>query len=706
MPVTYLPYFPETVEGQALLGTLTRTRRVLRYQGSDTAANALRRGLPLYETALVETVAPPPADSNAANLLLRGECLSACAYLKNENIAVDLVYIDPPFASGADYAKSVYLRRHPHKAEALAEAEAELELDELRAFEEKMYGDIWNKEDYLNWMFENLTAIKAVMSDTASIYVHIGVNISHYVKILLDEVFGEENFRNEIVVKRIKKNIRENEYTRSLNSATDTIFFYTRNEDVLMLPPARPAPKEDRWHAFDAPELRTGMDYDLFGRRPPPGRHWMRSEAIAREWIKEGKLRPHENTGKPEYKVDASEMMVCDSLWDDISAYSFSNDYATEKSEPLLRRIVRASTKDAEDNGGTPMVVADFFGGSGVTAKVAHDLNRRFIHVDVGLNSVQTARDRLCSAGAAFSVLDVQDGVSLFRNPVQTMDKLKTLIPGLKNEDALDKFWEGAIQDSKNGLVPVYLPNLLDHQTKVLDVPLINRVLSEALPDLPDGTRHAIVYYVDVFDRAAVEKFIAEHNPTQVSVELRDLKEILDEVVLNDEADFLVSEPGENNDMEYRVEIVRFESDRLRSKISDYNQKRQIAAKTSGKPQSALPEGDDTPTDDTGDDTTEAAPRTASKSAKPLLISDTGLELIEWVSLDCSADSGPWHADEERKIDKKSMVSRNGIKTKTFWDGTISSTTRPLRLKIRNIAGDESVFALPSAPNAAGNAAL
>ena len=120
-------------------------------------------------------------------------------YLKDKGITVDLVYIDPPFASGADYAKKVYLRRNPKVAEAIRQAESELDIEELRSFEEKMYGDIWNKESYLNWMYENLMAIKSIMSDTASIYVHLDWHIGHYVKILLDEVFGEDNFQREII---------------------------------------------------------------------------------------------------------------------------------------------------------------------------------------------------------------------------------------------------------------------------------------------------------------------------------------------------------------------------------------------------------------------------------------------------------------------------------------------------------------------------
>ena len=156
MPIKYIPFIPEPVEGQAVLANFNR---VLKYKGADDTKMVLQRGMPLYEMEKKETVG-----KNAdGNMVIRGECVSACAYLKSQGIEVDLVYIDPPFASGADYAKKVYLRRNPKVAEAIAQAEQELDFDELRSFEEKMYGDVWDKEKYLNWMWENLMAIKSVM---------------------------------------------------------------------------------------------------------------------------------------------------------------------------------------------------------------------------------------------------------------------------------------------------------------------------------------------------------------------------------------------------------------------------------------------------------------------------------------------------------------------------------------------------------------
>ena len=220
MPVKYIPYYPNTVEGQAILDNITRTQRVLRYRENDKVYDRIKRGMPFYEVEPIETIGEP-----SENLVIRGECISACAYLKEKGIKVDLVYIDPPFASGADYAKKVILRKNPKLAERIATAEQEMTLDELRVFEEKMYGDIWQKENYLNWMYENLTAIKSTMSENSSIYFHIDWHIGHYVKILMDEVFGEDNFKNEIIWQRVYSHNDTDKYGH-----IHDVIFYSRLE--------------------------------------------------------------------------------------------------------------------------------------------------------------------------------------------------------------------------------------------------------------------------------------------------------------------------------------------------------------------------------------------------------------------------------------------------------------------------------------------
>ena len=307
------------------------------------------------------------------------------------------------------------------------------------------------------------------------------------------------------------------------------------------------------------------------------------------------------------------------------------------------------------------MLVADFFGGSGVTAAVAHKLGRKFIHCDIGVNSIQTTRDRLKADGAQFDVLEIKDGVQLYRNPVQTMDKIKSLIPGLKNEDSLDSFWEGAISDSKLGTIPVYVPNLMDSSSKLLDVVLINRIIHQAIPDLDHNIKKVIVYYVDITDEAEIRKFIAEDDSTTVEIELRDLKTILDDVIIGDYAEFHCEENAETLLGGYALTIDKFVSDRVLSKITEFNRKAMLNS-------------------------------SEKKPYKPIIVSDDGLELIEFISEDCTSSEGEWHSDSEIKIDKLGYVIKNGTKTKEFWNGKISCEKKPLRLKIRNICGDETVW--------------
>lgn len=632
MPIKYVPFIPEPVEGQAVLGNFNR---ILRYKGADEVSMTLQRGMPLYEMEKQETV----GQNADGNMVIRGECVSACAYLKERGIQVDLVYIDPPFASGADYAKQVYIRRNPKVAEAIAQAEQELDIDDLKSFEEKMYGDVWDKEKYLNWMYENLMAIKSVMSETASIYVHLDWHIGHYVKILLDEVFGEANFINEIVWGYKDIGAKAVPYFKRKH---DTIFLYQKQateERVFNI---------QRQQLSDSTIKRFGDYFNEDG-------------IITYAWLKENnpgvfrKLKGHPDDLNQAW-LDINNGQPLSDWWDDISPlkshFEESEEYATQKPEALLERIIKTSSNEN-------MLVADFFGGSGVTAAVANKLGRRFIHCDIGINSIQTTRDRLVADGAEFDVLEIKDGVQLYRNPVQTMEKIKTLIPGLREEPTLDSFWAGAISDSKLGTIPVYVPNLMDSSSKLLDTVLINRVIHQAIPDLDASVKKVIVYYIDITSEEEIRKFIAEDDSTTVEIELRDLKTVLDDVVIGDYAEFHTEQTSEGFFSGYTVTIDRFLSDRVLGKIMEFNNKSRLNAK---------------------------------KSFKPIEVSENGLELIEFLSLDCTARDGEWHSDSEIKIDKLGYVIRGGEKTKEFWDGTIQSEKQPLRLKIRNICGDETVW--------------
>ncbi|MDD4439516.1 MAG: site-specific DNA-methyltransferase, partial [Tissierellia bacterium] len=543
MPIKYIPYVPNTVEGQAVLDNISRTQRVLRYRDNDKVISKIMRGMPYYEVEKQEQVG-----EESENLVIRGECLSACAYLKEQGIKVDLVYIDPPFASGAVYAKTVNIRRDPKQAEKIKKAEEELEIDELKAFEETMYGDIWQKEDYLNWMYENLMGIKSILSETGSIYVHLDRSIGHYVKILLDEVFGEGNFRGEI----IWANLTVSGFKSQANNwirGHDNIFYYRKEEEYVFNKEFLKEFSEGTVRRYDKTD-DDGRKYKIY----------------------------YEGSKERRRYLDESEGLPIADTWIDINSMQTAMgseylDYSTQKPEALLERIIKASSNEE-------MVIADFFGGSGVTAKVASDLGRKFIHVDIGINSIQTTRDRLVEAGVSFQILEIKDGVSLFRNPQQTMDKLATLIPGLQQKvPGVGKFWFGALQDSKLGTVPVYVPNLIDGSEKVLDIPAVNRIINEELQKLEINAQKAIVYYVDVDDRKELEKFIKDNNATQTTIELRDLKEILHAIVVEDEVETKTTKTKEG----FEVEITKFVSDRLNQKINDFNEKGNLQAINKGK---------------------------------------------------------------------------------------------------------------------------
>jgi adenine-specific DNA-methyltransferase len=623
MPLKYIPYYPNTVEGQAILDNITRTQRVLRYRENDKAYDRIKRGMPFYEVEPIETVGEP-----SDNLVIRGECISACAYLKEKGIKVDLVYIDPPFASGADYAKKVYIRRNPKLAEKIAQAEQEMEIEELKAFEETMYGDIWQKEDYLNWMYENLVAIKSIMSEGAAIFVHLDPKIGHYVKILMDEIFGEDNFRNEIVwhyYNKMQGNVGR------FASNHDVIYYYTKSEEFVFNPI-----REER-------EKKKTQQKRVWDKE---------SQSLKQARDAEGNLIYYEDTHR-----------TIDDVWRLPYIMPADKkqklDYATQKPDDLIERVIKSSCDEYRDEEKKQKtVVADFFGGSGVLSRVANELGLTFIHADIGINSIQVVRDELVKAKANFRILQIKDGVSLFRNPQQTMDKLATLIPGLqKGVKGISNFWFGAITKSKEGIVPVYVPNLLNTQEKVLDIPTINTIINQELDNLEVNAKKVVVYYIDIDDQKALEKFIRDNNATEIEVELKDLKNILHDVIIEDIIEFTTTQTKDS----YETEIIKFISDRLIQKIGEFNQKGNLQSMTKGK------------------------------KFEPISISEEGLELIELIALDCENTEGQWQSTTEIKIDKIGYVIKDGVKSKAFWDGKIASKKKPLRIKVRNISGDETI---------------
>ncbi|MDD2387212.1 MAG: site-specific DNA-methyltransferase [Bacteroidales bacterium] len=607
--------------------TPARGQALLNFQG-----RRLPQKITLFETNLIEEVRPSKngqqtmkideteLNENFTNQLIHGDVLSTCAYLKDKDIKVDLVYIDPPFASGANYAKKIYLRNGN---------KTEFENSNVIG-EEVMYSDIWQKEDYLNWLYERLLAIKEVMSETASIYVHLDYHIGHYAKILMDEIFGEENFVNEIVWHYTGNSIP----TKSFQKKHDVLFMYAKDTEFILN-------LDDVLLPYSEGTLKRYNHTDENGQK-----------------FKISSLIP----GSKE-KVYAKEGKIPDSVWEIplVRQVSEKVNYATQKPEKLLERIIKASSNKG-------MIVADFFGGSGVTAKVANDLGRKFITGDIGVNAIQTIRDRLTKSKADFDILKVQDGVRLFRNPAQTQAKIFSLIDGFvsNTELELNTFWDGGIQSRRGTYVPVKFIGLDKKLTKEQVDFIIQQVISledneqeEIKIDTEEWINKIaackIIYaYKDIdIDQQYVNKAVKLAKKTSIKVELLSLDDLLEE-----KADLLLGEDTADISMtkengKYKIEIKQYFSPYLKTKIDDFNAKRK---ETSFKNQ---------------------------QKYKPLELSESGLEMLESVQFDTLLKNGIWtsNLNLEDKADVKSKVK-----------GIYILDTDKFKIKIRNIAGDELII--------------
>ncbi|MBN2373560.1 site-specific DNA-methyltransferase [bacterium] len=287
---------------------------------------------------------------------------------------VKLIYIDPPFAT-----KSEFGGREG----------------------ERSYADKIDAAEFIEALRERLIYLRELLADDGSIYLHLDNKMSHYAKVMMDEVFGKDNFRNEIFVSRIKKNVNEYEMAHSLNIDLDNILFYSKTEKTKIDQPKIDSDKKHRWHSFEASGVRNGMDYELFGFKPKTGNHWRWSYNRAQIAIQDRLLRPNHRTGKPEYLV-TKDFEILGTNWSDLTGYSFRNNYPTEKSETLISRIILASSNPDD-------LVLDCFAGSGTTAAVAEKFGRRWIACDFGKHAIYTMQRRMLRIAESKALADEKD---------------------------------------------------------------------------------------------------------------------------------------------------------------------------------------------------------------------------------------------------------------------------------------------------------
>lgn len=307
---------------------------------------------------------------------------------------IDLIYIDPPFDSKADYRTKITLPG------------ADLE-QKPTVLEQFAYADTWKDGtvSYLKMMYPRLVLMRELLSDKGSIYVHIDWHVGHYVKVLMDEVFGKETFINEVIWKR---SYGHGDASRRMGNSHDVILVYGRSSGY-MLNPFYHAHTQDYLDSFfrhsdargvyklenlTSPNPRPNLVYPYKGF-PPPAKGWRVSLSKMEALDADDRLYfPAKKDGRIMKKVylDELEGQPMTDMWTDIKPISAQHaertDYGTQKPEALLDRMIKASSN--EDS-----IVADFFAGSGTLAAVAERLGRRWIVSDLGKPAAMIMRKRM-----------------------------------------------------------------------------------------------------------------------------------------------------------------------------------------------------------------------------------------------------------------------------------------------------------------------
>ena len=328
------------------------------------------------------------------NLLICGDNLKALDDLKKKGIQADLIYLDPPFFSNRHY-------------EVVWGDEAE-----VRSFKDRWAGGI---NVYIEWMKERVAKMYDVLKETGSFYLHCDWHASHYLKVMLDEVFEYRNFRNEIVWKRSHS---RSSISKIFRRAHDVILFYTKGDDYIYNMQYRElseasrriySKKDERGTYRLVPLLVSGRRNGETGKpwrgidpnkRGKEGLHWVTLHKNLEEYDKKGLVVwPKKPGGAPNLKYYLKDNLgvPANDLWDDIpiiqSSSSESMGYPTQKPESLLDRIIKTSSNKAS-------VVLDPYCGCGTAMIEAHKQGRKWIGIDISPTAISLIEKRLEKVGA------------------------------------------------------------------------------------------------------------------------------------------------------------------------------------------------------------------------------------------------------------------------------------------------------------------
>ena len=398
------------------------------------------------------------------NRIYWGDNLQVMSHLLKEfRGKVDLIYIDPPFDSKADYKKTITLHSKTVNSDGTS-------------FEEKQYTDIWTSDYYLQFLYERFILIKELLSERGSIFVHCDYNRSHFIRCLLDEIFGPQNIVNEIVWRRKQAT----SFARKQFGVTsDTIFWFSKTNNYIFYPTYSIEDENTKKYIeerfiYDDGDGRKYMKSPLVNSmyRPnlkyifhgitPPQNGWLYSKERMEEMYNNNELSmPKDNKGRIYRKIykENYKGQLLQNIWLDIPIVNPMAlervDYPTQKPEALVERIIKTSS---EPNS----IVFDCFMGSGTTQAVAMKLGRRFIGADINLGAIQTTTKRLNGIIGEkkktplsllendrnrylnFEVYNVNN-YDVFRNPVQARELLLQAleIDPLESTDVFDGMKDG-----------------------------------------------------------------------------------------------------------------------------------------------------------------------------------------------------------------------------------------------------------------------
>lgn len=343
----------------------------------------------------------PISENPSSNKLIQGNNLDVLkALLEDHNLKekVGLIYIDPPFATNGNFKIS------EHRANTISKCNGG----------ETAYSDTLVGADFLEFLRERLIFLRELMSDKASIYLHIDYKIGHYVKIIMDEIFGKKNFRNDIT--RIKCNPK-NFKRKGYGNIKDMILFYSKSDNLTWNEPKVSFTKEDIEKLFkkidkngrryttiplhapgETVNGKTGKEWRNI--KPPKGRHWRSEPAVLEKLDREG-LIEWSATGVPRKKIyaDEKEGKKMQDIWEfKDSQYPI---YPTEKNLNLLKAIIQASSNKGD-------LVLDCFCGSGTTLIAAQELERNWIGIDKSEHAIKATKKKLSQIPANIFTSNVE----------------------------------------------------------------------------------------------------------------------------------------------------------------------------------------------------------------------------------------------------------------------------------------------------------